>query len=237
MNILVAGCSFAEHLKPLLLERIPGSTVTNVATWGVGNKFISDSVMLATMKDQFDLVYVSWSGFSRYDVCIDPVNKSLFSDWSVKKYLFNKFYVCTGGIGGWDHHKHQFGNLLFSGYHKFVDHEQLHYNSLLEILKIQSHLQNLGVTFYFTNMLNQFNIDPNEMFFHTCEYGATRYPSNKELIDQIDFDHWMFVNGNGIYETVNQVGLISSVDYHPTVEGYGYWMDLFVDRLKNDKIL
>jgi hypothetical protein len=237
VKILVTGCSFAEHLTPVIKKHIPQATVTNLARWGVGNKYISDSVVLATLKEKFDLIYVSWTGFSRYDVCIDTEHEPLFSDWSTKKKLFDKFYVCTGGIGGWDYHNHHFANLLFTGYHKFVDHEQLHYNSLLEILKIQGFLENFGVPFYFTGMLNQFKIDPNNMFFHTCEYGVTRYPSNQKIVDQINFDHWIFNNGDGIYDTVDKVNMISPDDFHPTMQGYDYWIDLVTHRLKKDKIL
>lgn len=239
MKILIAGCSFAEHLTPIFEERIPGSVITNTATWGVGNKFISDSVMLATIRENFDLVYISWTGFSRYDVCIDPVNKPLFADWSVKKDLFGKHYVCTGGIGSWDHLHHQFGDLLFKGYHKFVDQEQLHYNSLLEILKIQSHLKLLGMPFYFTGMINQFKSDPNTMLHHTCEFGVTRYESNKELVDKIDFDRWILgPEGGGIYETIKKMGLLWDQDnFHPSIPGYENWVDFVVSRLKEDKIL
>ena len=239
MKLLVAGCSFAEHLAPMFEERIPGIEVTNLATWGVGNKFISDAVMLATIREQFDLVYVSWTGLSRYDVCVNPENKSLFLDWSVKKDLFDRYYVCTGGVGSWDHLHHQFGDLLFKGYHKFVDQEQLHYNSLLEILKIQSHLKLSGIPFYFTGMINQFKSDPDTMLHHTCEFGITRYLSNKELVDKIDFDHWIFgPDEGGIYETIKQVGLLWDQDnFHPSIPGYEYWVDFVVARLKEDKIL
>jgi lysophospholipase L1-like esterase len=157
----------------------------------------------------------------------------------VKKKLFNRHYVCTGGIGSWDHHHHQFGDMLFKPYHKFVDQEQMHYNSLLEILKIQNHLKSLGVPFYFTGMINQFNSDPDTMLHHTCEYGVTRYSSNKELVDSIDFNHWIFgPDQGGIYETVKQAGLLWDQDnFHPSIPGYEYWVDFVVARLKEDKIL
>lgn len=237
MKILVAGCSFAEHLSPIIQQKIPQARITNRATWGVGNKFISDSVVLSTLDNTYDVVYVSWTGFSRYDVCIDPSNKSFFDGYPIQKNLFNRQYVCTGGTGGWDYHEHPAANMLFTGFHKLVNDEQLHYNSLLEIIKIQRYLEQLGTPFYFTSFINQFTSSTDNMVEHTCEYGTTRYPQNNHLVDKIDFSRWILDNNNGIHEAVKQLGMIGADKFHPNPEGYRYWMDLFVTRLKNDKIL
>lgn len=237
MKILIAGCSFAEHLTPLIKKQIPQARITNLATWGVGNKYIADSVVLATGRDKFDVVYVSWTGLSRYDVCISPENRPLFKNWSVQKNLFDRYYICTGGVGGWDHHDHSFANMLFKNYHTFVDHEQLYYNSVLEIVKTQGYLKSLGVPAYHTCMLNQFVADPDNMAQHTCEYGTDRFASLKPLIDQIDFSTWILDNQLGMFETCSNLNLIGDDGFHPSGEGYKYWTGLFVDRLKNDKIL
>jgi hypothetical protein len=237
VRVLIAGCSFAEQLTSIIQKQIPRSIVTNLASSGVGNRFISDSVVLSTATTKYDLAYVSWTGLSRYDVCISSEHRPLFSDWSNQKNLFNRYYICTGGVGGWDYHDHKFANMLFKNYHTFVDHEQLYYNSILEIIKIQSYLKGLGVPAYFTCMINQFKADPDNMAKHTCEYGTDRFPALKNLIEKIDFDNWLLENDLGIYENCARLGLLSEDQFHPSMQGYSYWIDKFAERLKNDKIL
>lgn len=238
MKVLVAGCSFAEYLTPLILKKyIPNAVVTNLACSAAGNKYIADSVVAATARDKFDLVYVSWSGLSRYDVCINSENKPLFKDWSAHTSLFDKYYIFTGGAGGWDHREHTFADMLFKNYHTFVDHEQLYYNSILEILKTQGYLKSLDIPAYYTGMINQFVSDPKIMTRHTCEYGAKRFPSLQPLIDQIDFDNWILEDQLGIFENCDRLNLLSEDNFHPSEEGYIYWINKFITQLKNDKIL
>lgn len=237
MKVLVSGCSFAEDLTPLIKKHIPGAAVTNLAQSGVGNKYIADSVVVATGREKFDLVYVSWTGLSRYDVCIDPKNKELFKAWAQQKFLFDQYYVCTGGVGGWDHQDHSFANMLFKNYHTFVDHEQLYYNSILEIVKTHGYLKGLGIPVYHTCMLNQFVANPTVMARHTCEYGTQRFPGLQKLIDQIDFSNWILEDQLGMFETCSKLDLLSEDGFHPNQQGYNYWIDKFVARLKNDKIL
>ncbi len=237
MKVLVAGCSFAEDLTPIIKKHIPGAIITNLAQSGVGNKYIADSVVVATARDKFDVVYISWTGLSRYDVCISPENKELFKTWSAQKFLFDKYYICTGGVGGWDHLDHSFANMLFKNYHTFVDHEQLYYNSILEIIKTQGYLKSRGIPAYHTCMLNQFVADPEVMTRHTCEYGSQRFPSLQKLIDQIDFGNWILEDQQGIFENCARLGLLSNDGFHPNEQGYSYWINKFVAQLKNDKIL
>jgi hypothetical protein len=237
MKVLVAGCSFAENLTPIIKQYIPNAVVTNLARSAAGNKYIADSVVVATAQEKFDLVYVSWSGLSRYDVCVNSENKALFKNWLAQTSLFDKHYIFTGGVGGWDHHDHTFANMLFKNYHTFTDHEQLYYNSILEILKTQGYLKSLGIPVYHTCMLNQFVADPEVMVRHTCEYGATRFPSLQKLIDQIDFDNWILEDQRGIFENCDKLNLLAEDNFHPSQEGYSYWINKFVTRLKNDKIL
>jgi len=232
MKILVAGCSFAQHLSSYLQQKIPGSRVTNLALAAAGNCYISDAVLFATFKEKFDLIYISWSGWSRVDLMVEDV--SFFKDWNYKGTIGNINYIFSGGAGGWDHHKDPFINMLFTNYYKFTDHEQLHRRSLIEMIKMQSHLSNLNTPFYFTSMIDQFNGNAESMIENTCEYGASKYANNKPLIDKIDFDRWL---NYGVYETVKDVGMLDTDNFHPSPQGYNYWTGLFVDRLKKDKIL
>jgi hypothetical protein len=237
LKILVAGCSFALNIDKIIRRKIPGCTVVSVAKAGAGNRYISDSVLLATTKQQFDAVYVSWSGFSRYDVCVDDLSANLFDDWVNSCTLDNRTYVSTGGIGSWDFIEHEFADMLFSGYHKFVDHEQMHLYSLLEIKKVHGYLTAIGKPFYFTCMLNQFRSSPDEMSPHTCEYGVDRYPNNKQLANSINTEQWILDNQDGMYETASRLNMLSDDKFHPSIQGYEYWVDLFVQRLKQDKVV
>jgi lysophospholipase L1-like esterase len=86
-------------------------------------------------------------------------------------------------------------------------------------------------------MLNQFVADPDVMTRHTCEYGTKRFPSLQPLIDQIDFTNWILEGQLGIFENCDKLHLLSDDNFHPSEEGYTHWIDKFVARLKNDKIL
>lgn len=232
MKVLVVGCSFAQHLTSYIEKQIPGSCVTNLALAAAGNCYISDAIFSSTLKEKFDLIYVSWSGWSRVDLMVEDV--SFFKDWKYKGKLGNVNYIFSGGAGGWDHHKDPFINMLFTNYYKFTDHEQLHRRSLLEIIKTQSYLKTIDTPYYCTSMLDQFNGSIDSMMENTCEYGAGRYPGNSNLVNSIDFTPWLDV---GIYETVKAADMLDTDRFHPNVDGYNYWISLFVDRLKKDKIL
>lgn len=237
MKVLVAGCSFAENLTPIIKRFIPTAKVTNLAKSAAGNRYIADSVVVATAQDQYDLVYVSWSGLSRHDVCIGLENKALFTDWSAKAPLLQQYYIFTGGVGGWDHRNHSFADVLFKNYHVMVDHEQLYYNSILEIIKTQGYLKSLKVPAYHTCMINQFLSDSTKMMQHTCEYGTQRFPNLQKLVNRIDFSNWILENQLGIFENCARLNLLSEDNFHPAEQGYTYWINKFITRLNNDKIL
>ena len=57
------------------------------------------------------------------------------------------------------------------------------------------------------------------------------------LIDQIDFTNWILEDQLGMFETCARLNLLSDDGFHPSGEGYNYWIDKFVTQLKNDKIL
>lgn len=230
MKLLIAGCSFATDLKIYFRDRLPGWEITTLASAAAGNKFIADSVVLATKQRRYDLVYVSWSGLSRYDVPVE--NIKLFDDWMARGRIHDQPYVFTGGIGSWDYHQHPFATELFLGYHKYVDHEQLYYNSLLEIIKTQGYLRSLNVDFCFATMINQFQADPGHFMEQTSEYGVTRYPTLAPLVKAIDFSDFVFGDNNkGIYETCRDLGMISEDNFHPSAAGYAYWVDQVIKQL------
>jgi len=236
MKILVAGCSFCLELEPILEKKFPGSRVTNLSHAAAGNKFIADSVVAATVRENFDLVYVSWSGLSRYDLVVNDI--SYFEDWMAKGSLYNKDYVFTGGIGSWDHLDHTYANMIFKGIHKFMDHEQLHYLSLLEIIKIQNYLKGLNVPHYFSSIINQFNETLIEQVEQKAgELSAHNFKNNEKLIESLEFSNWILDNGQGEFESCYNKNLISDDGFHPIFEGYSYWMDLLVERYKKDKII
>ncbi len=236
MKILVAGCSFCLELEPILNKRIPGCKVTNLSHAAAGNKFIADSIIAATSREKFDLIYVSWSTLSRLDVVVD--DHSYFDDWMAKGSIYDNKYIFTGGIGSWDHLKHKYVDMIFVGMHKFINQQQLHYMSLLEMLKIQNYLKSLNTPHYFSTIINQFNqtlIEP--ALQTTSEVSALQFESNYPLIEKLNIDKWILDNGLGEFETCYNKNLISHDGFHPTIDGYGYWMDLLVKRLKEDNII
>jgi len=240
MNILITGCSFVTELSDLFAKAIPGSKITNLSAAGAGNRYIADSVV-ATAREKFDFIYVSWTGLSRYDVCVEDISLFRNPDWGSSGDLYGRQYIFSGGEGGWlNKDTPPMVKLLFSGYHKFLSTEQLHYNSLMEIVKTQGYLKSLGVPYYFGSMLNQFDPKFNE-WNNFAEKSAVGFPTqgNQDLIDQIDFDRWFLTEHGGVYETCKNLGYINpEVDpVHPNIDGYCYCVNLLVDHLRQKQIL
>ena len=236
MKILVVGCSYCLELSPILQNKFPNCQITNLSYAAAGNKFIADSVVAATTVENFDLIYVSWSGLSRFDVVVNDIE--YFDDWMAKGSICETNYVFTGGLGSWDHHKHTYADIVFTGIHKFLDQEQLHYLSLLEMLKIQNYLNKLNVPHYYSIIINQFNeklIEP--ALNRTSEISARNFVNNQKYIQHLDFTKWILDDGQGEFEACYSKNLICDDGFHPTVEGYDYWMDLLVERCKQDKII
>jgi hypothetical protein len=154
-----------------------------------------------------------------------------------KGNLYNKDYVFTGGIGSWDHLEHTYADMIFKGIHKFMDHEQLHYLSLLEMLKIQNYLKSLNIPHYFSVMINQFNKNLiAEIEQKSGELCAHTYSNNIKLIKNLNLSNWIFDNEQGQFESCLRKNLISDDGFHPTIEGYEYWMELLIERCKQDQI-
>lgn len=235
MKILVVGCSYCLELEPILQKKFRNSKITNLSYAAAGNKFISDSLVVATSTEKFDLIYVSWSGLSRFDIVVNDI--SYFNDWMAKGTIQNTDYVFTGGIGSWDHHNHTYADMIFTGIHKFIDQEQLHYLSLLEMLKIQNYLKYLNVPHYFSIIINQFKNLIQPALERTSEISALDFPSNHTLIKNLDFSRWIFDNDLGQFECSYNNNFLSDDGFHPTLEGYNYWMDLLVEKCKRDKII
>lgn len=236
MKILVVGCSYCTELDPILKNKFPGCQVTNLSHAAAGNKFISDSLVAATVRQNFDLIYVSWSGLSRYDLVVNDI--SYFDNWMAKGSIYGNDYVFTGGIGSWDHHEHTYADIVFKGIHKFIDQQQLHYLSLLEMLKIQNYLKHLNVPHYFSIIINQFKeklIEP--ALQRTSEVEALNFHANQILINKLDLGNWILDNGLGQFESCYVSNLISDDGFHPTQQGYEYWMNLLLEKCKKDKIL
>jgi hypothetical protein len=236
MKILIAGCSFCLELEPILQKSIPGCRVTNLSHAAAGNKFIADSVIVATTREKFDLIYVGWSQLSRLDVIVN--DHSYFNDWIAKGSLYNNNYIFTGGLGSWDQLKHKYADMIFVGMHKFIDQQQLHYLSLLEMLKIQNYLKSLETPHYFSTIMNQFNETLMEPALkETSEISARNFPENNVLIEKLNIQNWILDQGLGEFEACYNKNLISNDRFHPTIQGYEYWMDLLVQRMKNDNVI
>jgi len=236
MKILIAGCSFCMALEPILSQKIPGCKITNLSHAAAGNKFIADSVIAATAREKFDLIYVSWSTLSRLDVVVD--DHSYFHNWMAKGSIYDAKYLFTGGIGSWDHLKHQYADMIFVGIHKFLDQQQLHYLSFLEMLKIQNYLASLGTPHYFSIIMNQFNetlIEP--ALRESSEVSASHFPENSFLIEKLNIQNWILDEGMGEFEACYNKNLISDDRFHPTTQGYEYWMELLCQRLEKDNII
>jgi hypothetical protein len=106
------------------------------------------------------------------------------------------------------------------------------------MLKIQKYLQALDTPHYFSIIINQFNeFLPDVVRRESSEVSALSFSDNLVLIKNLNLDNWILDNMQGEFESCYAKNLISDDKFHPTTEGYSYWMDLLVNRCKQDKII
>lgn len=227
MNLLVAGCSFTHNRWPKFLSN---HIITDLAWPGAGNKYIADSIIHQCSIKKFDAVLVMWSGLTRMDM---PVSNSmeLFDNYIFKRPVGNFSYIMSGGfIGSWQNHP---GTIqLFKNTYKIMSAEELAWLSLLEIIKLQGFLKNLGIRYYFMSYVNYWN-RPNNWTSTNCDPALNNFSNLTNIINQIDFSSWIFLNNNkdGIYELAEELNLFESDNWHPNSIADRQWASIIEKQL------
>ena len=232
---LSSGCSFT-----------PGGWEANfnqytqhkdLAFPGAGNKYIADSIIHYTTQNDYDCVFVMWSGMTRLEIPI--TNTKYFDNYfnvSVKGHTpGNTRYVMSGGEYG-NYLEHPMAKSMFSNIYKFTSYEDLAILSITEIIKLQGYLKSKNIPYYFMSYINYWN-QPNDWLSKNCDKGLNNYPELNSIISQIDFESWIFLNDNkdGIFELALESNLLMSDNYHPNKQAQNLWFDIIQQRLNLDQ--
>lgn len=206
---------------------------------GAGNRYIADSIIHLTSQDHYDCVFVMWSGLTRLDIPL--------TDWSlVDDYLYlspqgqtpadTRYLLSGGSIGSW--WNHPVARSVFSGTYRVSDFNTLALTSLLEIIKLQEYLKSKNIPYYFMSYMN-FWSQPAEWVSPNGDQGLNNFSNLAHLINQIDFNSWIFSNDkkDGLFELATEMEDLLDDNFHPGELANIKWFEIIRDRIIRDQIL
>jgi hypothetical protein len=228
-RVLVNGCSFtARSAYKNWPEYLPSRwRVTNIASHAAGNQWICDSTMVNTIKFDYDLVLVMWSGLTRIDM---PVNETTWNQfWQFKNRNVLGLYYGHCGIG--DNPEFPMADIT-KPIIKFGGTKELVFQSLLNMLKLQSWLESKNIDYRFMSFMNYWNDSYVE---NELQYPSVKNLELDALIDKINFDKFIFTDDakNGIFELAKDQNLYASDNVHPNTQAGKLWADIVVQKIKN----
>lgn len=244
MKILISGCSFTQWPEspggpnscwPRYLGELDNNyQITTVGEPAAGNQYISDSVVRATLENDYDMVLVMWSGVSRLDYLTsleDPAWVELFDSYGFYRRLpGNKLgYIFSGGqMGTW--FKNPVAHKMFYEQYKVSSELSLANINLLEIIKLQNHLIAKKIPYKFMSYVNYWtegkNLSPNG------DFGVLGFPELVSLINGIDFNQWIFDGERRcIYDVAKEKNSFREDGFHPGPEAHSYWANLIQSRI------
>lgn len=242
MKILISGCSFTQWPEypsgpnicwpKFLLELNPDWIINNIAEPAAGNQYIADSVIRSVIEEKPDHVLVMWSGVSRLDYLTsleDSAWERLYDSYGFYRRVDtcpDKLgYIFSGGqMGTW--YKNDVAHRMFYEMYKVASPLSLASINLMEIVKLQNFLQNKKIPYHFMSYVNYWNTDvqvsPNG------DFGVLAFPELKMLIQEIDFDPWIFADQqrNGVYELAKQQQNFQPDGFHPGIPIYQQWAQI-----------
>ena len=190
---------------------------------GAGNQYIADSVILELSQASHDCVLVMWSGLQRIDLIVDDLAKKSNIEQpiaDINYYPVGDYFASSGYLS-----VIKSGNEFTRGL-----------RSLLEMLKLQSFLQNKKQPYYFMSYINYWNSADDLI---NRNFGIYKYPKLKELAAELDFSRFIFAENNDcLYEVCSQLNSLEKDNFHPSTPGVDHWMCNYVyPRLKSDKFI
>jgi len=233
-KVLVNGCSFtasegnAQSSHKNWPEHLPSDwKVTNIASFAAGNQWICDSTIVNTIKFDYDLVLIMWSGLTRIDMAINEMTWGQF--WKFKNR--NELDVYYGHCGIGDNPKFPMSDIA-KPIIKFGGIRELVFQSLLNMLKLQSWLESKNINYRFMSFMNYWN---DSYFENGFEYPSVKNLELDVLIDKINFDKFTFTDAakNGIFELAKDRNLYRSDNIHPDARAGKLWADIVVKEIEN----
>jgi hypothetical protein len=228
-QVLVNGCSFtAQSGYKNWPDYLPSNwKVTNIAKHAAGNQWICDSTIVNTIKFDYDLVLIMWSGLTRIDMPINEITWNQF--WQFKSYNELGLYYGHCGIG--DNPAFPMADIT-KPIIKFGGTRELVFQSLLNMLKLQAWLESNSINYRFMSFMNYWN---NNYFENGFEYPSVKNLELDALIDKINFNKFIFTDNtkNGIFELAQDQKLYNIGNIHPNTEAGKLWADIVLKKIEN----
>lgn len=240
MKVLISGCSFTQWPQypggpnvcwPKYLHDLhPDWEFKSLAEPGAGNQYICDSVIRESLTTNYDMVLVMWSGVSRLDYLTsleDDAWEKLFDSYGFFRRLSdNKLgWIFSGGqLGTW--YKNPVAHKMFYEMYKVSSKLSLANINLMEIIKLQNFLDVKQIKYKFMSYVNYWttgdHISPNG------DFGVYDFPELKPIINQINFDNWVFLNQqkHTIYDLAQSRNDFQEDKFHPGDKTHELWAEL-----------
>jgi len=248
MKLYTIGCSFTHGHQlegdpqggwPRYLADLLTADLTNHGYSGAGNTYISNKPILHGIQD-VDLVAVMWSGLTRKDLLIDTFDPTLVNALSRYDYCdptkTGLTYVFSGGLlGSWQ--RNPFLKNIFDPVYRSSTNNSMAAETLLNILQLQTYLKQQSIPYVMSSYMNYWGTQPQVGDF---DFGLAQFHNLHSLIDQIDFDQWVFLDSdrNGIFELAQQTpGGLQPDGVHPTYKVHELWAEIVYEKVKKLNIL
>lgn len=246
MKITIGGCSFTSWSEqpngpntcwPRHLQQLrPQDHIELLAEPAAGNQYICESVIRSVLHERPDHVLVMWSGVSRLDYLTsleDPAWERMFDSYGFYRRIppGNKLgYIFSGGHAGtW--HGNPVAVQMFRQMYKVSNQLSLGYINLMEMVKLQSFLVGKKIPYHFMSYVNYWNDQP--WISRNGDFGVMQFPELKFLIDELDFDQWIFADSNRscIYDVAKKLNSFTEDKFHPGDLAHTQWAELVNQRL------
>jgi len=240
-NIFLTGCSFLDPRHWTFIDKDKNFKHKKIQHFsGGGNNVIVTNLIQQVVKNHYDFVFISFSGFDRDDFTIDPECEIPFDCHVHTRDTMGNMHIHSGGFGG--SYTLEDENNIFKPRYKtgFNDIHQIEKNCNL-IFLAQSVLKYLNVPYifcFYSNQLEVKNFTTNDSFdgngISKREYISIdeykKYVSCLELIDWGKF--WFYENEYskfcGLEEYAYDLasGYLQSDGHHPSEKAnYKFWYE------------
>ena len=249
INAFLTGCSFLASPRWSFIEQDKNFENKKIDYFpGGGNNIIVANLLQRIIKNKYDFVFVSFSGFDRDDFLIDKECESHF-DYHCHSYdLMNNMWIHSGGFGA----SYQFEDKqnIFKSRYKFGfnDIHQILINCNL-ILTAQTILKNLNIPYifcFYSNQLEVKNFAVNQSYdgkgLLKREYVSIKnYKAYIPCLELIDWDKfWFYENVYSKYCGLEEYAYDLGHDYlledqhHPTEKAnYKFWYEEIIPLYNN----
>lgn len=228
-RVLTNGCSFTARSNcKNWPEHLPKNwEVTNIASHAAGNQWICDSTIVKSIKNDYDLVLVMWSGLTRIDALVNEVTWKQF--WKFKNRNDLDLYYGHCAIG--DNPNFPMSDIAKSII-KFGGVRELVFESLMNMLKLQSWLESKNIDYRFMSFMNYWNDSYVE---NQSEYPSVKNLGLDTLISEINFAKWIFSDDkkNGLFELAKDQNLFGMDNAHPNTQAGKLWADIIIKKIEN----